>query len=179
MADYSLAPEEQRLVAATLLFASLKRIRSVDDVHRLFEPFIKQRLPPGEEEAFVKDRDKLRGWLDTLLAGGRADVAIVTAVRQVLARTGFARLDFVHGALGIAHLELPGVEACYSFAMALLMDRNRKLTPLLRRCAAPGCDRYLLTKRGRGRPGNWCSERHRDAAERYQNAQRVKRYIDG
>lgn len=176
--EFSLTPEERRLLAVTFEFANLPRIDSVDQVHELFGEFIQQKIRPGDEQAFRNDQQKLRGWLDRLLEkGGRIDPKLVRAVQAQLARTARAQVGLVRGRIGVLKYETQGVEACFAFAVGLLIDSGLGLTPFLRRCAAPGCGRYFLAKKSRGRPGSWCTKAHQKAAQAALNVQRVRRYL--
>lgn len=176
MANYSLSDEERRLINSVLKFANLKEVKSVDQIHSIFDRYIIQRLPVGQEEAFRSDQRKLRSWLDTLITKRRLTNAIQKEIGDILNRAVSVQFGLLDGCVGVTSFLLPGVESCLSYAAALLVDRNRNLTPFLRRCAAPKCGRYFLAKKGRGQQGNWCKPSHKAEAQRAQNLKRVKSY---
>ncbi len=177
--NFSLTPKEHQLLATVFEFANLPSIDSVGQIHELFGEFITQGLKPGEEQAFRDDQKRLRGWLDRLLVkDGRTDHALNKAVQATLGRTATAQVGLIKGRIGVLEFKTPGVEACFAFAVALLIDSGRGLTPFLRRCAAPNCGRYFLAPKSRGRSGSWCMKAHQKAAQAALNLQRVRRWLN-
>ncbi|MBT3034562.1 MAG: hypothetical protein KME62_06040 [Candidatus Thiodiazotropha sp. (ex Ctena orbiculata)] len=175
--DSTLGTEEQVLLMATLKFANLAEIKSVDQVHKLFKSFIVQKIQKSEVDAFKNDQTELRNWLDLLMKQeGRRNTQLLKKVDKLLSNTAYAELGIENGVIGIKKFKFPGVQSCYAYAVALLIDRNKALTPFLRRCAAPECGIYFLAKKKRGGKPNYCCEEHKDAAQNAQNLKRVNKY---
>lgn len=177
MVDLSLTDEEKALLRATLDFANLAEIKTVDQVHRLFKRFIVQKIQKSEVDAFKNDQTELRNWLDLLMKQeGRRNTQLLKKVDKLLSNTAYAELGIENGVIGIKKFKFPGVQSCYSYAVALLIDRNKALTPFLRRCVAPECGIYFLAERKRGRTPNFCCEEHKIPAQNAQNLKRVNKY---
>jgi hypothetical protein len=67
-----------------------------------------------------------------------------------------------------------------AWALALLLDKNRKFGKQLRRCKLPSCNNFFLAtpRSSGGRPPHYCSEEHADKARQSQGANRSQRYRD-
>ena len=169
-------PEEEELLRAAVEFANLAKIRSTRQVENLFmrtrlaaRPF--KVLPRKEFTAYYGDQAKLRFWLDQIAELGEAARPVIG--RDVSKWLGTVEIrvayDPTQGRLG-ALMALNGVQACYSYATALLLDRGRGLTQRLGKCG--WCGRYNLTVRGK--PKMHCSEAHRRKADAKRAGERMK-----
>lgn len=157
-------PLYQLAIQAALDFANMPQIESVDQVHALFAalPLPKARfktIKPHEVQAFRDDQAELKRWLEQIAKRGgvtpkvreeiarRVQAIELTDVRMALTDTGEVQLSY------LPHFS--GVQACYGFATALLLDPNRR--DRLRRCALYDCEKFFLGKDPRQR---FCCPRH-------------------
>ncbi len=173
-------PEEQKVIEATLAFANLRRIRSVDQVQKIFMrlPLVGRGfkvIPRSEVRAFRKDQTELHSWLERIdRAGKSAREEIATAVAKRLGAVD-TRIAF-DGKRVLYGFALSGVQAGYAYAVGLILDESRGLTSRLRQCTAPGCGRFRLDLEGK--PRKYCNEAHRRMADAVDARNRVKRYRD-
>jgi len=162
-----------------LAFASLPGVAHVDEVHRLFAPVayatqfgvrpqpILKTLQPGEEDAFVKNRDQVRAWIAALRSGKTAARLRVQAeIEALLGGTvelrGHAR--FADGVLAYDVTPiLDGVQACMAYGMAVLADDSQQLWRRVQTCTLDGCGRYFM-RVGASRQ-MFCSKNHAQRAQ--------------
>ncbi len=163
--------QEGALIGALLVFANLRRVKSVSQVHNLFSrlPFVEspeqfKMLRDDETHVFVAEQARLRKWLDDIIRSGADRQRVGQEIDAVLARTASARFRLEDGKRRML-LRLDGVEACLSYALSLILDESAGLAGRLQRCDAPGCGRYRLDLVTKGRPGRWCSREHRVMAQ--------------
>ncbi len=170
-----------RYVKPVLDFASLPTIAHVDQVHRLFAPLayasqfgvraapVLKTLEPGEEAAYLHDRDQVRAWLATLRTGKAAARQRVQAeVERMMAGTvelrGHAR--FSDGMMAIDYAPvLDGVQACIAFGMALLADDRSQHWRGVMTCQLPGCGNYFM-RIGASRQLFCCTQHRQRAADK-------------
>lgn len=170
--------EETKIINAALRFANLKRIRTTAQVENIFKKLplvggVFKILQPGEEGAYKKDQARLRDWLEKIARGsgdvaGEVHVLLRTIDASVVFNSKAERLEFAFG--------LSGVEACCAFAVALILDTDKRLRTRLGHCDAPGCGRFRLDHKGK--PWKFCNEDHREAADRAGAKKRVKDWRD-
>jgi hypothetical protein len=163
--------EEQALLDAVVRFANLK-IKSTQQVEQLFmaSPLAARAfkvLPARNVEAYREDQATVRMWLGRLAtSGAAARKTIGPEVAERLARTVLVRLtyDTTTHTVGVSGF-LDGVEACFSYATALLLDRHRGLAGRIGRCGWSRCGRFRLHRGEAGRPRQHCTITHRRRAE--------------
>ncbi|MDR7450137.1 MAG: hypothetical protein QN197_13235 [Armatimonadota bacterium] len=166
-----LHPAERQLLEATVAFANMN-VRSAAQVEKLFmavpltaRPF--KVIPRKDWRAYLEDQATLRLWLAKLADLGEAARPLVgPEVARRLNRTVTVRLTYDadrHEMKAVSFLD--GVEACWSYAVGLLLDRTRGLTTRVGRCGWDRCGRFQLSLGGRGRPRMYCSDAHRRQAE--------------
>lgn len=175
-------PAQEALLNAVIAFANLDEIRDTRQVEDLFVAALRapdfNRLPRGEEKKYVRDRDEdLRPWL-TWIAGG--DAASLTKAGAAVAELLSAVHVGFHFDVARRRFEpqwhVLGVQAAYATGAALLLDRQLGLTKRFRRCRAPGCNRFTLHLRPRGRPRQHCSAKCSAAASSALALARVKKW---
>jgi hypothetical protein len=177
----ALRNDEKRVIEAALEFANLRKIKSTRQVEAMFAalpqvPGKFKVIPAKHVTAYMEnDQPQLRGWLTALcISAGTKREQVETEVREQLG-TVDSFLTFENGRI-IQRYALTGVRACYTFAVALLLDESNKLTKRLRQCGAPGCGRFNLDFNPTGRPRRFCNEDHRRAVDALTAADRVRRY---
>jgi hypothetical protein len=175
-----ITPEEEAFLQATLEFANLKKIRSTRQVEDLFRraplvaPVFKV-IPRRYLAAYYRDQAELRLWLDQIAEQG--DFARSKIGPDVSRRLGTVDVRLAYDPTRervIAQWALTGVQACYAYATALLLDRSRGLTRRLGKCGWRQCQRYNLTLRGK--PRKHCNEDHRRRADAQKAKERMRRY---
>ena len=171
-------PEEQKVIEAALVFANLRRIRSVDQAQKIFMrlPLVGRRfnvIPRSEVRAFRKDQTELRYWLERIdRVGESAREEIAAAVADRLGAVD-TRVTF-DGERVLYGFALSGVQAGYAYAVGLILDGSRDLTSRLRQCTAPGCGRFRLDLEGK--PRKYCNEEHRRRADAAGAKYRVRKW---
>ncbi|MGH2454151.1 MAG: hypothetical protein ACRDF5_10380 [bacterium] len=158
-----LTAAEQALLEASRSFANLRTIRSTRQVEDLFRrvplvgPVFKV-LPPRQFRQYYRDQAELRFWLEQIAKLGKAARDIIG--RQVAERLGTVPIRMTYDPAEHrirAVFVLNGVQAAYSYAVALLLAADRGLTTRLGQCG--WCTRFNLTVHGK--PKAYCSVEHR------------------
>ena len=165
-----MSPEELSLIASALEFANLKSIDSTNQVENIFKrnvPLIGsffKVIPAKDRSAYEGDQRELRGWLK-----GIAEPP--TTNREKVGREVAKRLKTVdtkitfHGGRSRMSFALSGVQACYSYAVALILDEQRGLTSKLAQCGWSTCGQFRLDASPKGRPRRYCDSEHKWRAE--------------
>jgi len=166
---FAVTPEEQSLIESMLDFANMESINSTSEVEDLFRRNVSlvgdvfQVIPPTETGAFVRDQLELRRWLE-LITKSRAGRKTVGAEVAALLGTVATRATFQEDELRVA-FGLRGVQACYAYAVAVILDRRRKLANKLGRCGWSKCGKFQLNFSAIGRPRKHCNAQHKWRAE--------------
>jgi len=162
-------PEEQTLVESALAFANLKVIKSTSEVEDLFRwnvalvGSVFQVIPPAETGSYENDQRELRRWLELIRQSeaGRKQVGVEVAERL---GTIESRATFQENELRV-EFALSGVQACYAYAVGVILDRRRKLVTKVGHCRWSQCGKFQLNFSPAGRPRNYCNKQHKWAAE--------------
>lgn len=168
--------QEQSVIEAALRFANIKKIKSAEQVEKIFTP-----LAPGvfktisgkdkTGKAFKNDQAELKKWLIEISEKGiHARETIGTTIAQRL-RTVDTEISFDGSRISYI-FGLTGVQAAYSFAVALILDDTKGLTNRLGFCKAPKCGKFRLDFEGK--PRSFCSDEHRYRYDLSKSADRVK-----
>jgi hypothetical protein len=180
--NFRVTAEALQLVHAAVAFANLRRLRSSRQVEGLFMrlPFVARpfkTIPRRDVGAYLQDQAELRLWLSKVAElGSAARPLIGPAVAQRLG-TVAVRLSFDAAAGRLQPVyQLDGVQACYSLAVALLLDVATGLTGRVAHCGWSRCGRFWLALSPRGRPRRYCSAAHRRKADQERAAERVRRW---
>ena len=177
----ALRPEQQMVIQATLDFGNLREIESTQQVEDLFRrlPLPKRwwrTLPKDEVQAFANDQREVCGWLKQIAETGsvKTEKLIAKRVRTIeLVNVG---LGFADSRLELNYeLSFSGVQACYTYAIALLLDYQAdNVGDRLSQCEYHKCNKFFLdTREGSGRrKTKYCRQRHA-------NADRQRRWRNG
>ncbi|GEM_PF-2813607 len=180
----TLDKDESDLVLATLEFASMPKIEYVDEIHNLFNklkiagPRFKT-IPQTSVGAFSNDQRELKSWLLNLISGRRLDIKVVLREVQKRLETVDNMRFFFNGNRLRLFFATSGVQACYSYAIALILDRN--LSDRLYRCAYKDCQ----SKEGgqskfgivlKGRKQKYCDKEHYRADDKLKIYDRIKSF---
>src|SRR5512139_2035281 len=116
-------PEERQLIEAVLAFANLRRVRTTDQVERLFSrlPFVDKPfkvLRPDEVHVFAEGQQVYQGWLAAIPRSRAVREEVGREVDAVLRRAVTVTFRFDRGRLAET-FRLDGVEACVAYALAL------------------------------------------------------------
>lgn len=166
---YAVRPEEKVLIESMLAFANLRAITSTTQVEELFKKNVHLightfgAIPPENRSAYEDDQRELQGWLAKIAKSVRGQRTVMPAVAHRL-RTGHTHATFHENAIP-AQVALVGVQACYSYAVALILNNRPKLTRKLSQCGWSGCGRFLFDFSPAGRPRKYCDSRHESRAE--------------
>jgi hypothetical protein len=134
----------------------------------------------GQPEHLPRNPDTLWG-LHLLVRELLGDIASGNVRRRAKAQARFdrwpnppARVDvrFKDGRLSLSLNPASFEQGCW-YAIALLLDRDRRLTTRLGQCGAPGCGRFNLTFSGK--PRRHCSAAHAEAYRRAGAPERMRR----
>ena len=176
----ALRNEERRVIEAALWFANLRHIKSTRQVEEMFAglPQVPGKFKVIEAEkvaAYRSNQRELRDWLKVIaVSAGAKRTRVKEYVREQLGTVN-TFLTFEDDRMKSQYV-LTGVQACYTFAVALLLDKTNKLTMRLKQCGAPDCGRFNLDFNPTGRPRRFCNEAHRRAADALTAADRIRRY---
>ncbi len=166
---FAVSPEEQALIKSALGFANLTAISSTEEVENLFRKNVPlvgdvfQVIEPENRAAFERDQRELQGWLAKIVKSTTARKSVMQEIPKRLA-TVHTQVSFGDGKIRL-QFALPGVQACYSYAVALILDERRKLTGKLAQCGWSGCKRFRLDFSPAGRPRKYCNPKHKSLAE--------------
>jgi hypothetical protein len=168
-APLAVTPEEKVLIESALKFANVKKIKSTHQVETIFQrnvPLVGpkfQVLRPQEHQQYGIDQRELQGWLQasTKATHARKQVAAELAKRL---ETVHMQATFHEGHLAVS-FALRGVQACYSYAVALILDERRNLAGKLAQCGWSRCRRFRLDFSPKGRPRRFCNPKHKWRAE--------------
>jgi hypothetical protein len=170
LGGFRVTPEEADLLERVVAFANMRRLRSTREVENLFmqsaraaRPF--KVIPASRLQDYRKDQWQVQQWLKAIATlGEAARPRIGPDVGEMLGTVHVRmRFDAERGQLSFVGA-LNGVQAMYSYAVALLLDRTRNLTGRLGRCG--WCGKFRLNLRaGPGRPPTHCNEDHRRRAD--------------
>lgn len=185
---------QKAVLNTTLEFANMSDIRTPDQIENLFYglplpkkewKILKERGEDGARIYRENDQRKLRCWLDDISSRGSLHKADVELLSSVIERTVIthARLRFppsTHDLSVEYQIEFGGVEACYSYAVGLILSSSLGLTDRLRRCRKRDCGKYFIDWGGRGRPQLYCTPAHgaADKMRRSRDEQKQKRARD-
>ncbi|MGQ0524807.1 MAG: hypothetical protein ACT4P8_14250, partial [Betaproteobacteria bacterium] len=64
-----------------------------------------------------------------------------------------------------AQAALVGVQACYSYAVALILNNRQKFTRKLSQCGWSGCGKFRFDFSPTGMPRKYCDSRHKWRAD--------------
>lgn len=170
-------PIEKKLITTVIKFVNIREIKSTDQVQELFRKLplspVFKVLQPGEEGAYYNDQAELRAWLKEIAGKGRsARKHIGDNVSRRLG-TVDTRVTYKEGGLSY-EIALSGVQAAYSYAVALLLDKDRDITSRLGYCKAPGCGKFHIS--WTGKPKHYCNNKHRLKYDYADAKDRVRRY---
>lgn len=171
--------DERLLIEATLEFANMKEIETAREVEEIFRRLPIQRkiwksIPDSDVQAFKNDQEELKEWLDMIIEEGvvnkRVGELISKRIGTVRAETKTV-YDQKTGSIDLnTELYFEGVQACYGYAIALLLDRKLMLRDKIKKCLHMKCKKYFFNANaGKGRPKEYCCTKHA-------SADRQKRY---
>jgi hypothetical protein len=166
---YAVRPEEKVLIESMLEFANLRAIISTTQVEEIFKKNVHLignifgAIEPANRIAYEDDQRELQGWLAKIAKSVRGQRAVMPEVAHRL-RTGHTHVTFHENAIH-APVALVGVQACYSYAVALILDKRHKSTSRLSQCGWSGCGIFHFDFSPAGRPREYCDSRHKWRAE--------------
>lgn len=162
---------ETDLIDAAVAFANLENIQNTQQVERLFLGVALLRshwktIPNHKDvKGFENDREELRRWLGKISAHGGVTLHEEKVISKRISDTVkvLAQPSFTGERL-IVHFawDFSGVQAAYSTALALLLDKHRKLADGLGKCGLKECDKFFFSRPGVGQPRQYCCDKHRD-----------------
>ena len=167
-AEFRLSDFDRTAIHAAIEFANTK-IESAEQVMGIFRPLARNRWRTVTDGALrdlrEHDQRELRQWLNEITSQGnvapKARAAIAGRIKTIDVTD--AEVAFENGLLlPKLELDLTGVQACYSYAVALLVSRNNdRLARRLGRCAK--CSKFFFDDRlGAGGPRRFCSPQHKN-----------------
>lgn len=175
---------EKRLIETTLEFANVDEIHSTGEVEDLFrnlgfvgrpskKGWVFNVLPKKEVNVFRQSRRTLRDLLDKI--SSRDPARLQEAIRETSKVLDAAVKGVTLGPGGELRMvgALDGVQACWAYALALLLNPDKGLTHRLGKCGAPGCDRFNINFEGR--PRRHCNEEHRREADKLKAPKRTEK----
>ena len=162
--------EELSLIESTLEFANLKSIKSTDQVENIFKRnealvgSVFKVIPATDRSAFENDQRELRAWLKGITEPPTANREVIGRKIAERLKTVDTEITFDDGKLH-QRFALSGVQACYSYAIAVVLDKRLGLTNKLAQCGWSECGRFRLDASPRGRPRKYCNSDHKWRAE--------------
>jgi hypothetical protein len=181
---------EKKAIRTTLDFAKLGEIKSDAQVISLFNGLIDFR-------EFMIDSPKAGGarWLGVSLVQHFADLQhrlksalsriatssvkgrrkIVEEIAPGLAQTDFAAFVLKDGKLRFVY-DFQSVDAVCVFALATILNEERRLANRLKQCGSPKCGAFNLDQDRMGRPRRFCSAECKKEADRETGAERLREY---
>lgn len=180
----TVADWEKRLIETTLQFANIDEIHSTGEVEDLFrnlgfvgrpskKGWVFNVLPKREVNVFRQSRRTLRDLLDKI--SSRDPARLQEAIRETSRVLDAAVKGVTLGRGGELRVvgALEGVQACWAYALALLLNPDKGLTHHLGKCGAPGCGRFNINFNGR--PRRHCNEEHRREADKLKAPKRTEK----
>lgn len=167
--SFAVSPEEKALIESALEFANLSAIASTKEVEDLFMKNVPLVggvfgvIEPENRAAYERDQRELQGWLAKIAKSSSARKSVMLEVAKRL-ETAYTRVTFEDGEIRL-QFAVPGVQACYSYAVAVILDKRRRLTSKLGQCGWSGCKKFRLDFSPAGRPRKYCNAKHKWRAE--------------
>jgi len=165
MKPLALRKEEKKIIEEVIWFANLKRIQSTSQIEQRFMklPLIAKvndlpafgTLKPSEVEAYRNDQFRVREFLESISNSNKGRKQVDSKIAELIDRTVISQINFKDGKLTTKYI-LSGVEAVYSFALALILDRG--IAGRLKQCGNPNCLRFNLDFEPKGRPRRFCND---------------------
>lgn len=186
----ALQKAEKHCINKALQFANLNTLKTTEQVESIFKHTLRQTISPAKvpfkelagrkykshdeaEQAglkgFTGDQQELQGKLTYLIENpkraGKMGLWLDEKLQEtVLIHAGFSKGKITH------HVSVPGVEAAYAYALALIVDAD--LAKHLRQC--PECDRFFMVYDPKKQRKKYCSDRCEEVAKRLQTAKRAR-----
>lgn len=171
--DSALREKSMEAINAVIEFANMQ-IKTTRQVEEHFKALTLAKhsntfkvIPKAEVKAFRHDQEELRRWLKSIASHGDvspSDEECIQTRLKTIGVHGHFSLDQGHRVQPELQFDFNGVQACYSFATALLLDQRYR--DKFGICDRKKCRKFYLGKRSGQK---YC-------CEKCSNAERQKRY---
>ena len=155
--------KEQEIVKAAVDFANLEKIKSTEQVQKMFSKFTNgpfQTIPSDEKhvQEFEKNQAELRERLSLIADGSDPSlIKLQKILLKDLKDKAHADVIFEHGKIDYIY-KVDGVQAGYNLALAFMLDRKYKVGHL-KQCGNPDCRKFLPNIDVQHRPRNTCDKK--------------------
>jgi hypothetical protein len=128
-----------------------------------------------EVEAYRDDQGELRDYLSEIISSHKGRKRVAEEVTKRMKQVGVAHFVFKNEKLDY-QFSLNGIQAVCALGLALILDKNRKLTTRLQQCGNAKCRRFNLDFKPKGRPRRFCNDECKCLHDNQTAKERVKRH---